>query len=92
MTELGGTADTISPGWFGFSAPAGTPRVIIARLAEEISKAMRISDIANRFSGVGLEPNTIAPDKMPAEMSEGIRADVPRFAKLVKALGIKPEY
>lgn len=93
MTELGGTADSpLAPGWFGFSAPAGTPRPVVMRLAEEIHKAMKLPEIANRLGGVGLDVNVAtAPDKLPSEMAESIRKDVPYFAGLVKQIGVKPE-
>jgi tripartite-type tricarboxylate transporter receptor subunit TctC len=89
--EVGGTVDTIAPGFFAFTSPAGTPRPIVNRLAEEIAKALRMPDVAQRFVQTGLDPNTTAGDRLPAEMTETIRADVPRFAKLVRDIGIKPE-
>lgn len=87
FAEAGGGADTVVPTYSGFAAPAGTPRAIVAKLNAEIRRALGQRDVAERLVGAGLEPRGSSPE----EMTELIKRDLERFAKLVKAIGIKPE-
>ena len=73
--------------WFGLVAPAATPRDIIARLHAALVRGIGEKDVAQRLSGQGMEPvlNT------PGQFAELIRQDLPRWGKVVRAAGIKPE-
>ncbi|MEK6244354.1 MAG: tripartite tricarboxylate transporter substrate binding protein [Pseudomonadota bacterium] len=71
--------------WVGYSAPAGTPREIVVRLAAEIQKAMQTSDMKDRFVTLGLNPATSAPDEFAAFM----RSEQDRYAVIIKNAGIK---
>jgi tripartite-type tricarboxylate transporter receptor subunit TctC len=75
------------PIWFGLMAPAGTPRPIIDRLQRETARALNAADVRKRYGDIGLEvvANT------PAEFSAIIKAEIPRWAKLVKDAEIKGE-
>jgi len=75
------------PIWFGLMAPAGTPAPIIDRLQRETVRALNAGDIRKRYGESGLEvvANT------PAEFSAVIKAEMPRWAKLIKDSGIKGE-
>lgn len=87
MTEVGGGDDTFVPTYFGFAAPAGTPRAIVTRLNAEIRKALAQKDVAERLAGAGLE----ATGSSSEEMAETVKRDIARFGALVKAIGIEPE-
>jgi tripartite-type tricarboxylate transporter receptor subunit TctC len=87
FAEAGGGADTVVPTYSGFAAPAGTPRAIVAKLNAEIRRALGQRDVAERLVGAGLDPSGSSPE----EMTELIKRDLDRFARLVKAIGIKPE-
>ena len=87
MTEVGGGDDTFVPTYFGFAAPAGTPRAIVNKLNAEIRKALAQKDIIDRLSGAGLD----ATGSSPEEMADTVKRDVARFGVLVKAIGIEPE-
>jgi len=73
--------------WFGFFAPAKTPREIVTKLHGEIVKAMKPPEVQERLATLGLDPvgNT------PAQFSEQIRRDLAKWSKVVKAAGIQPE-
>ena len=73
--------------WFGFFAPAKTPREIVTKLHDEIVKAMKPPEVQERLATLGLDPvgNT------PAQFSEQIRRDLAKWSKVVKAAGIQPE-
>jgi tripartite-type tricarboxylate transporter receptor subunit TctC len=73
--------------WFGFLAPAKTPRGIVTKLHGEIIKAMKLPEVQERLATLGLEPvgNT------PAQFGEQIRRDLAKWGKVVQAAGIQPE-
>ncbi|MCC6473542.1 MAG: tripartite tricarboxylate transporter substrate binding protein [Burkholderiales bacterium] len=69
----------------GLLVPAGSPRSAIQRLYEESARALRDKDTLARMAALGLE--LTADD--PAQFAESIRRDRERFARIVKAAGIK---
>ncbi|MCX7154368.1 MAG: tripartite tricarboxylate transporter substrate binding protein [Proteobacteria bacterium] len=52
-----------SRGWFGFLAPRGTPRAIVARLNEEINRVLKLPDVAEKMSAAGLVKAAVAPTR-----------------------------
>jgi tripartite-type tricarboxylate transporter receptor subunit TctC len=73
--------------WIGYSAPAGTPREIVVRLAAEIQKAMQAPDMKDRYVALGLNQATSTPDEFAAMM----RSEQDRYAAIIKNAGIKIE-
>src|SRR5688572_18615630 len=73
--------------WFGVLAPAGTPREIIARLNTEIVKVLNSADVKERFAKQGVEVRTSTPE----QFGELVRAEVGRWAKVIKEAGIKAD-
>jgi tripartite-type tricarboxylate transporter receptor subunit TctC len=73
--------------WNGILAPARTPGHLIARLRDEIIKAVRAPGVAEQFARQGAEVNT----STPAEFSSTIRAEMAKWAKVVREAGIKPQ-
>lgn len=72
---------------FGVLAPAGTPRAIIARLNREIVTILRAPDLIERFAALGLEAVGSTPDEYAAHL----RAELARYGKLIKSIGLKLE-
>ena len=74
-------------GWNGILAPAGTPQAIIARLNAEIVKVLRAPAVIALLATHGVEPigNT------PQQFSAIIRADLEKWAKVIKEAGIKAD-
>jgi len=87
MKEAGGGEDTLVPTYFGFAAPAGTPRPVVMKLNAEIKKIVHMPDVAERLAKAGLDPVGGTPEEFAAE----VKRDVDRFGKLVQSLGIQPE-
>ena len=71
----------------GLLAPAGTPRPIIDLLYAKIASAMTSPEMREKMLAIGFEPMTAPPDEFAAR----IKADIPRWAKLVRDANIKPE-
>ena len=76
-----------SHGWFGFLGPAGLPAPIVSRLNEEINRAVRLPEIADRMSTAGLD----AVAESPKAFGELIRAEHAKYGKLTRAIGFKPQ-
>jgi tripartite-type tricarboxylate transporter receptor subunit TctC len=73
--------------WYGMAAPAKTPRAVIMRLNKEIRAAMATPDLAERFIALGLEPATSSPE----EFSAFVKSEIAKWAKVVKASGLRPD-
>jgi len=70
--------------WFGIVAPSATPREIIKKLNVEIVKILHLPDAKERMSKLGLEPVGSTPEQFDAH----IRAEVAKWAKVIKEAGI----
>jgi tripartite-type tricarboxylate transporter receptor subunit TctC len=76
-----------SGGWFGFVAPAGTPREIINRLNAEINRAMKMPDAVEKMVNGGMVVVTDSPNYF----EDVIRNDYAKYGKLVRDIGFKPQ-
>jgi tripartite-type tricarboxylate transporter receptor subunit TctC len=74
--------------WYAFIAPAGTPKPIVDLLNVEITRALGVSDVKERLQALGIVPFVTAS---PDEFRTYLRAEIQKYAKLVKAAGIEPE-
>lgn len=72
-------------GWNGILAPAGTPKAIIDRLNREIVKVVRAPEFAQVLVGEG----ATAVGNTPAEFDAIIRADIKKWARIIKDTGIR---
>jgi len=72
-------------GWYGVLAPAGLPAPILARLNEELLKALRQPDVRERILADGAEP----VGSSPADFRAFLEADLAKWAKVVKESGAK---
>ena len=73
--------------WYGFLAPAGTPREIVRKVNADAIRIIQRPDFLERLAKDGIEPVGNTPEEFAAE----IRADIERWHKVVKAAGLKPE-
>ncbi len=87
MTEAGAGNDILVPTYFAILAPANTPAPIVAKLNTELKKALADPSVADTLAGAGLVPVGSTSEAMAAS----VKQDLPRFAELVKKIGIKPE-
>lgn len=70
--------------WYGAFVPSGTPPDIIARLNEEMNKALKDPKLVETFSKGAIEPVGGAAD----ELGKIARADSEKYARLVKDLNL----
>jgi tripartite-type tricarboxylate transporter receptor subunit TctC len=85
IAEVTGIKDYDYPPEIGVLAPAKTSHAIVKRLADEIGKAVRHTDTMSRFATLGIE----GIGNTPEEYMRQIRIDIAKYAKAVKASGVK---
>ena len=74
-------------GWNGFLAPAGTPKPIVDRLHRELVRIIHSPEFGTLLVREGATPG----GNTPAELDAIIRADLTKWARIVKDSGIKPQ-
>jgi tripartite-type tricarboxylate transporter receptor subunit TctC len=73
--------------WVGIGAPKDTPPDVIAVLNKEVNAALQDPAIQKRLTDIGADP---MPPSSPAEFGKSIAEDVAKWAKVIKASGMKP--
>jgi tripartite-type tricarboxylate transporter receptor subunit TctC len=82
-----GLADQEADTMQGVLVPAGTPKPIIELLQREIVKVMALPEIKERMAELGFEAVANTPD----EFSGRIKAEIPKWAKVIRDANIKAE-
>lgn len=67
-------------GWFGFMAPAGTPRDVIEKIQRDTVRALESADIKARFEQLGMSP----VGNSAADFARAIREESDRWARIVR--------
>ena len=73
--------------WLGIMAPAGTPRAIVERLNNEITRAANSAEVRDAWARQG----AVAMSMTPEEFGRYIREDIEKWARVVKVSGAKPD-
>ena len=71
--------------WLGVMAPAGTPKEIVDKLNAEINKVIARPDVTEAWAKQGAVPMPMTP----AEFDKYLRADIEKWANVVKISGAK---
>ena len=71
----------------GLLAPGGTPPEIVDRLHREIVKVVAMPNVRARLSALGFEPI----GSTPKQFAERIRSEIDKWAKVIRAAGIKAQ-
>jgi len=71
----------------GLLVPGGTPPEIVDRLNREIVKAVAMPDVRTRLAALGFEPI----GSTPKQFAERIRSEIDKWAKVIRAAGIKAQ-
>jgi tripartite-type tricarboxylate transporter receptor subunit TctC len=87
IAEITGIKDYDYPPAIGVMAPARTPKAVIDRIAAAVQKAVQHPDTVARYTTLGIDP----VGNSPAQYLAQTRADIAKYARAVKASGIKVE-
>lgn len=71
--------------WTALLAPAGTPPDIVIRLNRELTTIVRAPDVRERLAAQGFD----AVSSTPAEIAAYLRSEIAKWAKVVKATGVR---
>jgi tripartite-type tricarboxylate transporter receptor subunit TctC len=86
FAEVGITGFDVA-NWYGVQAPSATPREIVLKLNADINKAMQVPEVRTALERVGTQLREMSAPEFDAYM----RAEVAKYAKLIKDAGIKIE-
>jgi tripartite-type tricarboxylate transporter receptor subunit TctC len=81
-----GFPDFENASWIAFFAPARLPEPVARLLNAEINAALGQADVRERLSAIGLETRTMTQP----EFAEYIKAEVGKWAQVIKSTGITP--
>jgi tripartite-type tricarboxylate transporter receptor subunit TctC len=92
VPEIPTIAESGIPGYavttaYGVAAPAKTPKAILDRLHAETVRAVKSPDTVERLKGQGADPVGNTPEQYTAFIQD----DIAKWAKVIKAAGIKGE-
>ena len=73
--------------WYGIFAPPGTPADLVLRLNHELKGILATPEVRTAFETQGMDPATSTPE----EFRRLVAQDADRWARLIKAQGIKAE-
>jgi tripartite-type tricarboxylate transporter receptor subunit TctC len=73
--------------WNGIFAPAGTPKIVISRLARETLAVLETPEIVKRLGEIGFEVDPMGPEQFGAY----VREQLGYWGKLVRDAGIQPQ-
>ena len=73
--------------WNGVHVPARTPGAVISKLNAELARSISPPEIQKRMLDLGLEPAV----NTPAEFATFVKADIARWARVVKEAGVRTE-
>src|SRR5262245_7982698 len=74
-------------GWLAVAAPAGTPKPVVQRIADELRAACELPDVKARVAAMGFELKASTPEEFAATY----KRELPVWARLIKQSGVKLE-
>ena len=72
-------------GFYGFLAPAGTPKDVVAKLSDAFGQVMQSPDVKSRMVSQGADPAFLGAD----DFAKFLATEMPRWADAVKKSGAK---
>jgi tripartite-type tricarboxylate transporter receptor subunit TctC len=89
LPELPTIAEAGVPGyeshaWYGFVAPARTPRPVVSRLNQELARILQLPDVGQALLAQGLEAWTMAPEAFGAY----IKSEAAKWSRVIREAGI----
>jgi tripartite-type tricarboxylate transporter receptor subunit TctC len=82
-----GLAGFDASSWYGLVAPAKTPEPVLAKLRDEVAKALKMPDMVARIHELGSEPGTVSGKDFGAFLA----AETRKWADVVRTSGAKAD-
>ncbi|HEY4068267.1 MAG TPA: tripartite tricarboxylate transporter substrate binding protein [Burkholderiaceae bacterium] len=73
--------------WYGIFMPVGTPQAVVARMADEVARALKVPDTVGMLASQGAAPGAMSTP----QFSDYVKAEVAKWSKVVKSSGAKAE-
>ncbi len=73
--------------WWGLVTNTGVPQPIITTLSTEVRRIQQLPDVKERFADLGID----VLQGSPTELASFTRAEIDRFAKIIRDTGIRAE-
>jgi tripartite-type tricarboxylate transporter receptor subunit TctC len=73
--------------WAGMLAPAGTPKDLVKRMSDEVTRIIRSEEARVKLEAMG----TFAAGGTPEEFDAFIAAETSKWAKVIKSAGVTPD-
>ena len=87
MQEAGGP--TMDAGtWYGWWVPTGTPQAILAKLRQEVTKALAEQSVKEMWRVQGADLSPLPPEQLQSY----VRSEIIRWTQLTKQAGIRADY
>lgn len=82
-----GLAGVDVAGWHGIVAPKGLDPALVARINEAVVKVLRVPEVRERLSALGIEPVESGPEALAGKMRE----DAVRWASVIQRTGMQAD-
>jgi tripartite-type tricarboxylate transporter receptor subunit TctC len=79
-----GVPGFVMTSWWGMFGPAGMPQPVVTQLNTELTRILKTPEVQKTFAILGVDAATSTPEELGAL----IRAEVPKYAKLIQKIGI----
>jgi tripartite-type tricarboxylate transporter receptor subunit TctC len=89
-SDEGGVNGLYMSGWFGFFAPKGTPKDVIAKLNGALVEALADPAVRTRFAELGLDVAS-REQQAPEGLAAFHKAEIEKWWPIIKSAGVKPE-
>jgi tripartite-type tricarboxylate transporter receptor subunit TctC len=73
--------------WVGLVAPAGTPKDVVLKIHDRVSRTLKEDALRKRLVDMGIDPLDMSPDAF----SDFLRKEVLRWKVIVEEAGIQPQ-
>lgn len=84
-TAEAGFPQVSTGGWYGFHAPAGTPKPVVERIAQALDKALMVEEVRTGLANACVEIGFLGG----TDFEEFVRNDVVRWQRAVQMVGKK---
>jgi tripartite-type tricarboxylate transporter receptor subunit TctC len=89
-SDESGVPGLYMPGWFGFFAPKGTPKDVVAKLNGAMVEALADAAVRTRFAELGLDV-AAREQQTPVGLAAFHKTEIEKWWPIIKSAGVKPE-